>query len=233
MILLKRHTYILLITLILQSCSSGSEDIVDGGGDSVDKTPTLIFPLNDSECFQGTIISDTRSDVLFEWNGTESASSYILTLTNLNTNKESGITSTETSKKVTLERGVPYSWYVIAIGERFSDQTKSSEWKFYNAGVGIQNYAPFPAEATFPIMGSTVQSNFNLTWNSSDLDGDSLSYEVFLDTNEAPTTSIASVTANEYWVSSLSSGTIYYWKIITKDSYGNESTSPIFDFRTQ
>ncbi|MDG1805497.1 hypothetical protein [Flavicella sp.] len=233
MILLKRLTYILLVTFIIQSCSSGSEDIDDGSGNSVEQTPTLIFPLNDSECFQGTIISDTRSDVLFEWNGTASASSYILTLTNLNTNKESGITSTETSKKVTLERGVPYSWYVIAIGERFSDQTKSSEWKFYNAGLGTQNYAPFPAEATYPIMGSTAPTNFNLTWNSSDLDGDNLSYEIFMDTNASPTTSIASVTVNEYWISSLSSDTIYYWKIITKDSYGNESTSPIFDFRTQ
>lgn len=224
--------YILFISISFAGCSSSDAEGENGSNDNEAK-PTLVFPLENSECFEGTIISDTRSEVTFEWNGTAAAKSYILTLKNLDTDKEVAFNATTTSKGITIERGVPYSWYVIAIGERFSDQTRSTVWKFYNAGSGVQNYAPFPADPIYPTMGSKTPRSFLLTWDATDIDNDIVEYDVYLATSNPPTSKVTTTEATEFATGTLDEDTVYYWKVVTKDSHGNQSVSPVFDFKTE
>ena len=73
----------LSLILLGASCSSdenGSEI------DSVDPPTqaTLLFPENNTECNEGAVISETETEVLFQWEEATNASSYILEITNLN-----------------------------------------------------------------------------------------------------------------------------------------------------
>lgn len=229
-----KSLFIATFIVAIYSCSGGSsESIDDNGSGNEDKTPTLIFPLHNSECFEGTIISETISEVKFEWNTTSSAKSYILSLENLNTGKKSGFSSETGSKTVSIERGVSYSWNVTAIGDRFSDQYESATWNFYNAGLGTQNHAPFPAEAIFPIMGSKTPRNLKLTWSATDLDNDIKEFTIYLDTQKTDLSLHSTTTSSEIALTNLEQDTVYYWYIVTKDNHGNLSTSPIFEFKTE
>ncbi|NNC35658.1 MAG: hypothetical protein HKO09_12340, partial [Croceitalea sp.] len=100
-------------------------------------------------------------------------------------------------------------------------------------GPGIENYAPFPAEAVSPSRGANIATTttVELAWSGSDVDDDIVSYEVFFGTDAATTNSIG-VTAEEALPNvEVTSGIIYYWLVITTDSAGNTSTSEVFEFR--
>ena len=75
--------YTLLICLNY-SCSKDNAD-----QKNINESPgmvTLIFPENNTECKEGTIISDTQSEVAFRWNPSKNADSYILEINNLDLN---------------------------------------------------------------------------------------------------------------------------------------------------
>ena len=68
-------------------------------------------------------------------------------ITNLNTStatNKNGVSSTSTT--ATLDKGVPYSWKVTSKNTTTTTTTPSDLWKFYLAGDGVVNYAPFPAD---------------------------------------------------------------------------------------
>lgn len=75
-----------------------------------------------------------------------------------------------------------------------------------------------------------------LTWETAtDPEGDDVSYQVYLDTNNPPRITIA----NDLGLSSfkleneLVPETTYYWKVVAKDSKGNTSESDIVSFTTR
>ncbi|WP_139955913.1 hypothetical protein [Flavicella sediminum] len=212
-----------------------------GGGDSVETDPInndpeealLVRPLKDAVCNEGTIISETQSDVTFEWNATENTDSYILEVTNLMTNSLNSYNASATNKVVTLQRGVSYAWKVYSKSNTNTSVGESETWDFYNAGLGIENYAPFPAKVVSPTMGGLSGVTTLLKWEASDLDNDVLEYGVYLDTANPPVTKLGMTSSQQFNVSYLTEDMVYYWRIVTKDNHGNESVSPVFDFRTQ
>lgn len=228
--------YIIPFT-ILMSC---------GGGGSGDETPivpppdpvpaplkaTLVFPENNKECTEGIVENDTQSTVNFQWNNSENTDSYEVNLKNLNTNNSVRIPSNSNAALITLSRGVPYEWFITSKANGTISTAQSDVWKFYNQGPGIENYAPFPAEAVFPKRGANLASTNTVTlqWNGSDIDDDIVSYKILFDTVETPVTELGSVTDN-FIDATVSSGTTYYWQVITIDSQGNSSNSEIFSFR--
>jgi len=76
----------------------------------------------------------------------------------------------------------------------------------------------------------------SLQWEASqDRDsGDTLSYKVFLGLDPDPTEVIVMSTNNLTidLPTNLTAATIYYWKVTTNDSFGNEIESQIFSFST-
>lgn len=225
-----------LCLVSLVGCSSGGDD--DGGGTAppVVENPEaakLISPIKDAECNQGNIISDTESKVTFEWNASKNTDEYTLVIKNLLDKSTRNIKVTATKKEENLLRGVPYSWHVVSKSKSVSKTATSETWKLYNAGVGVENYAPFPAELVSPTMGGLTKQTVSLSWNGSDIDNDIESYDVYLGTNNPPTTLHTNTTTTAVNDIALSADTVYYWKVITKDSEGNNSESPIFEFRTE
>jgi len=229
---------IICFSILALACSSSD----DGGGDPDPNPPVtidppeaaaLVFPEQDSECTEGSNFTPTQSDVPFDWNDAANTTSYELVLKNLDTQTTTEHTSSTSQITLTIERGTPYSWYVISRNDG-NTTAQSSTWKFYNAGESVTSYAPFPAELVGPAMGSTLPSTATsalLRWTGSDVDDDIENYDVLFGTVNPPTVVVASdVTDSEYSVN-VASGNTYYWQIITNDSEGNNSASEVFQFR--
>jgi len=226
--------------VLLFSCGDGGDDTEPTPPETPEPTvvspsaTTLIFPNDNTECNTGVIINENQSNVTFEWNASENTDSYEINIRNLNTSNVSKTASTTTTATISIARGTPFAWFVISKANGTTDTATSPEWQFYNEGPGITNYAPFPAEAISPARGeniTTSSTTINLEWSASDVDEDILNYEVFFDTSENPTTSLGVVNETTIPVA-VTQGTIYRWKIITRDGTNNTSTSEIFDFKT-
>ncbi len=230
-----RKSAILLLLLLIWACGGGSEN---GGNPDPDPDPvpapsaaTLVFPEDDSECTEGEIVSDLQSRVPFQWNASQNTDSYEVNLTNLETNTTARINSNAPEVEILIFRGVPYEWYVISRATGTSQTATSPTWRFFNAGAGVSNYAPFPAEAVNPPRGAALDQAGALTleWSASDVDNDLAGYEVYL--GESPDSlTLLEATAQTSADTTVQAGTAYYWRVVCIDSQGNRTDSELFEF---
>lgn len=234
---MKKIIYIFCIVSLCYNCG-GSDDLNTGEetenpvGDGNTETPlrvNLQFPHKNELCNLGANMTPTQSTVFFEWEASTIAESYTIFITNLVDGSKIEDQTSEDKIGIVLDRATPYSWYVES---KAGSQTAESEtWKFYNAGLGVETYAPFPAVLDAPAMASIVNAgSVNLQWTGSDVDNDIAGYDVYLGTNNNPDIFASDVINSQLDVTVIS-GTIYYWKIVTRDSNENTSESGIFQFR--
>ena len=214
-----------------------------GGGKSADKgeTPvpvpgksTLVSPAQNELCTQGTVISATQSTVTLKWSAATNTDNYEIDLKNLDDGTTISQTTVNTQLDVTLNRNAPYSWSVVSKSKN-PVTVQSDVWKFYNSGLSVVSYAPFPAEIVTPAMKQTVtvtNSKITLVWNGSDVDNDIVNYDVYL--SDSPTPGLLQNNVGESTLKdvAVSAGKIYYWKIVTRDSKGNTSDSGVYQFTT-
>ena len=230
-------TAFLSLVLMGTSCSKGD----DGGGTTPPPTTeiavpgkaTLLTPANNKTCEQ----VNSSGEVLFSWEAASDTDSYDLKIVNLKTN---GVTNrnnlTGTDKGVPLLKGVPYSWQITSKNSG-TKITFSDTWKFYLAGDGIANYAPFPATAEAPVPGSTVAAvdgQVTISWTGSDPDDDALSYTLYVDTvdgQQEPAAELQDLSEASAAVA-VESGAVYYWRVVTSDGV-NSSSSLVYSFRVE
>ena len=229
------------------SCGSSGGDDGDGsgggGGGNVVNPPgksSLTAPANNKTCETGTSVSDTKSEVTFTWGVSSATNTYDLKVTNLDTSVITNKTAlTSTSTKVTLDKGVPYSWNITSKSTASTTSTASDTWKFYLAGTGIVNYAPFPADLKTPASGSTVtrdgDGKVTFTWDGSDPDtGDTLTYTLYVDTTDGKQTPPSAQTdlSVKTLAVALEAATTYYWRVKISDG-ANASYSLVYPFKTE
>lgn len=228
----------LIFTLIIVfNCSSGGDD--DSGPVTpppVVQDPTaavLTFPDNNKECTTGIDVNVTQSSVTFTWNASANTNSYDIVIKNLDTNNILTFSSSTNEKAITIFKATPYSWYVVSKSTTTTETAQSATWKFYNAGDGVQSYAPFPAELVTPTMGANLNgiTNITLEWSGSDVDNDISGYDIYIDTATPPTTQLGSNQIETTIDTAVTAGNVYYWRVVTTDSEGNNSESEIFSFR--
>lgn len=219
----------------LTGCPGGKDnpddDILnDGDPGSV----ALVFPENNAECTEGRSVSTAESTITFLWQAGTNVDSYEVNVRNLDTNSSNTTNANTNEVALTLLKNTPYEWFVVSRNNGSVVAPSSAKWRFYNAGDGVENYAPFPAEAANPARGQTINatSTVTLEWSGNDVDNDIEDYEVFFGTSNDPTTSIAN-TRQSSTTANVSSGQTYYWRVLTKDAAGNTSQSEVFDFRVQ
>jgi hypothetical protein len=246
---LKNILYITFTFFLLLIVSCGGSDSEGGsdddnpmsGNDDPDPIPEpsaaiLVFPENNSECNTGIIDAndETVSTVTFEWNESQNTDNYAITVTNINTGASASANSTTNTVDITINRGAPYEWFVTSEANGTTTTANSETFVFYNEGPGVENYAPFPAVAINPSRGANLNGDITsvtLEWEASDIDNDITEFEVFFGTDENPTALIGTPTENSLPNVAVSSGTTYYWRVITNDEFGNSSSSEIFQFR--
>ena len=239
---MKKLIYLFII-LFISSCGGDGGGSGDGGGDPPLPQPpgdvTLTAPSNGEVCETGTSTSDTKSNVDFSWQASSNTSSYDLQVTNLNSSavvNKTGLTTINTT--VELDKGQPYIWKVISKNTTTTQTGTSTSWKFYLAGPGIKNYAPFPADLKSPSSGSTVSRSSDgkvtFSWEGSDPDqGDELKYTLYVDKTDgkqSPSNELTNITSKTVDVS-LDGDSTYYWRVKTSDGT-NSSFSIIYSFKT-
>ena len=240
---MKRLLFLFLI-IFFTSCS-GSDSSDDGGNNSDTpqaKAPgnvTLKSPANGKVCETGTSVSNLKSTVDFSWEASSNTDTYDLQVTNINTASvinKTGLSTINTT--IELDKGQPYIWNVISRSSSSSQNGISPSWKFYLAGTGIKNYAPFPADLKSPSSGSTVSRSSDgkvtFTWEGSDPDqGDELKYTLYVDKTDGkqtPSSELTNLSAKTVDVA-LDAGSTYYWRVKTSDGT-NSSYSTVYSFKT-
>ena len=105
----------------------------------------------------------------------------------------------------------------------------------YNAGIGTNSYAPFPAELVYPPDGGVIEYGadaLEVRWIGNDVDNDIMEYELFFGTQETFKYPILTTTDTSFWFwnSEHTVGTRFYWKVKIIDSEGNSSVSSLNSF---
>ncbi|RFN58913.1 fibronectin type III domain-containing protein [Marixanthomonas ophiurae] len=88
---------------------------------------------------------------------------------------------------------------------------------------------------TVPDGSTDVDLNPTFSWEPAiDPDGDAVSYDVYLDTENPPTTAVASNLSDITYIpqDNLNSGDTYYWAVVAKDGNQGETLSNVASFTT-
>ncbi len=239
-IIIKKFSLILLVGIMATACGGGGDapgenpDPDPGSENNAPTTPVLGAPANNLLCIDNTLE--------FTWDASSDADGDAIKYTievSLNvdfTQVTHSINNiTDTKRTIDLEKDKAYYWRVRANDSKNAASEFSSVFQFYTEGFGEENHLPFAPSLFKPNLGGTVQGNsVSLMWGATDVDGDSLTFDIYLDTNMSPTTLIVNNhPGKDYAVSSLAAGTTYYWKIVAKDGRGGETVGQIWSFTTQ
>lgn len=232
---IKTITYILCLVLMSQACSNPSDGTPEngsgnGGNQDAPNGVSLVFPVADALCNEGTNLTPTESTVFFEWQPNTNAESYTLTIENLDSGTITQHDTEEFIFPVTIQRAVAFRWFVEYVHQ--NEIKQSAIWNFYNAGPGVQSYAPFPADIISPSMAQNISATnlVTLEWIGSDVDNDIVSYDVYFGTEISPSLNASAVPGNQLAVSVVSNN-IYYWNVVTTDAAGNTSESGVHQFK--
>ena len=226
---------VFVANILIFSCSSNNEESKSPTYETTPGQAALVVPSNNEQCEVGEVKGDIAT-VSFTWDASEATEKYDLEIINLETNEITRrLNLPDEPKTVRLSRGYPYSWKITSknSGEVTTD---SQVWKFYVAGDGETNSAPFPASLLSPSSGaivSPINNMVTLEWDGADPDNDNISYTVFVDTidgKQDPPEEWQDITNNSINIS-VNPGTIYYWHIETSDG-ANTSVSKIYTFKT-
>lgn len=228
----KFKTIALLYIGVFSIISCSSEESNVSSIDLNPEAPKLISPANNSECFDGNIINDLETNILFDWSEASNTSSYILVINSLSSGEKREIKTQNHELNIRLKRGTPYSWQVKSILDERNGSAESETWKFYTEGLPNSNHPPFPASFKSPTNGSNIDSGvILLEWNALDIDNDIDYFEVFMGNSTSSLMKIGQTSSMNFEVSVISDE-VYYWMISTFDEQGNSSDSQVFEFQT-
>jgi len=149
--------------------------------------------------------------------------------TNSNPPKVSTGQSGKSLNRTNLSYGTTYYWKIVAKDNKGAT-TEGSEWKFTTQSNREPNTPSNPS----PSNNATNQPlTVTLSWNCSDPDGDALTYDVYFGTSSNPTTEISNNQSGKtFSKNNLSAGTMYFWKVVAKDSKGATTEGPVWKFTT-
>lgn len=195
----------------------------------------LIFPDHNSECTTGVSLGPETSQVEFRWSPSNNTESYELRVTNTTTGTVQTIVSSTTSAVLPLAKGEQFSWLVRSRNNQVERTVSSTVWNFYNSGSRT-TFAPFPATIISPASSENVFRDINnevtLSWLASDLDNDIVNYEIYFSVETSPTDVVQTLsTGTTSLKMTVTSNTVYYWKIVVIDAEGNRSDSGIYNFK--
>ncbi len=240
---MKKFLFATVITALMFACGGGGSDAPNPGPDpdpdpgptsnNAPTTPVLSAPENNLLCID--------NNLEFSWSASTDADEDAIKYTiEVSLNAEfTQITHsvnnlTTTSRTILLERDKAYYWRVKANDSKNASSDFSSVFQLYTEGFGEENHLPFAPLLLKPEMNGTVQgTSASLMWGATDVDGDSLTFDIYLDTNPSPTTLVVSDhPSKDYVASSLTAATTYYWKVVAKDGKGGITIGQVWSLTT-
>ena len=200
----------------------------------VPSIPLLIAPENNNTCTTEEPIDDKTSNVTFLWRKSNNTTSYELIVegAGVDQNFKSSNTINSNTFTMILDRGLPYSWWVISKSSNSEKTAKSAVWTFYLEGKPNESHVPFPASLNFPENNSTVNAEneieITFQWEGLDLDDDIVSFDFLLGTSKDDLDTIENGISQPQLKLKLETDKVYFWQIYTTDSIGHISKSDIF-----
>jgi hypothetical protein len=206
---------ILMAIFALQSCTKEAT------------TPISIFkaavPGNPTPAVAGVVPLSGTSYTL-KWVGTTATTWDVYVGTSSSPDlAKAGVTGN--TYTFTAAAGGHFYWFVETVDANKVRST-SPTWNFYI------NSGPTTPILTAPAANAVKVSVLGtLTWTATDAEGDALTYDVFLGTTATPGLVAANLTSATY-SPAMVANTLYYWKVVVKDSHGATATSAVGSFTT-
>ena len=232
----KAYLYLIVVLgLIMISCGGGDEqdEVEQPVENTAPSVPTQVYPLNNTICID--------NNVVFEWNAStdQEGNSITYKIEVAENNSFSPVAFTATSfsesKLISLAKGKAYYWRIKAIDNRSAESAYSSVSQFLTEGDGVSNHLPFAPSLLSPALNSEIDgTSAALSWSASDVDNDPLTFDVYLDTNQDPTTKVSeNQTETTFNATGLTASSTYYFKVVVKDDKGGVSIGQIWSFTTK
>lgn len=206
-----------------------SPDPIRGAENQAPGIPELIFPEKDQLCL--------GSELIFDWtNATDPEGNVLTYQLQISTNRAftnmvEDLTVSNTKVELVMEKGHDYYWRVLAIDESNEKGEFSPSRAFYVEGEANSNYIPFIPALIAPQHNSDISPNdVVLQWESSDLDDDRLSYDIYLGTIENPELYEVGQWQNSLEVN-LEPNQNYFWKVLVSDG-SSKSIGGVWKFKT-
>ena len=119
-------------------------------------------------------------------------------------------------------------WVVLTAYDDVSNDKDSLE-----IVVGIFNDPPVPPVNPSPENNTDSVSIYtDLTWECSDPDGDTLTYDVYFENSSTPQMQVSGMSGTTYHPGVLQVSATYYWLIVAHDGHGHSATSEVWKFTT-
>ena len=229
---MKNLIYVAVISISLWSCGGGGDEPTPPPVNTAPTVPTLTYPTNNLLCIDNVLN--------FQWSastdGQGDAITYQIQVAKdiLFAQIAHSLTSTTTSKSITLEKGIAYYWRVKATDSKSAASNYSATFSFYTEGVGVTNHLPFSPVLVSPALNSVqTTATVNLQWTASDVDAsDTLTYDVYFGTASPPTVVTSANQSAATLTKTVSASTTYYWKVVVKDSKGGQTIGQVWSFTT-
>jgi hypothetical protein len=119
-----------------------------------------------------------------------------------------------------------YRWYVIA-RDSVGGRTVGNLWYFTTSPIG--NYPPTVPSNPFPLDGQITSKNPLLTWNSTDPDGQPLTFNISLGTTNPPP-HVATTTSPAFLPGTLVVDARYFWQVTVSDGTWPPASGPVWSF---
>ncbi len=129
-----------------------------------------------------------------------------------------------------LDFNTAYYWRIVA-RDPLSQETSGPVWSFVTRPV---NFPPnVPGLVSPPSPSNTQPLNVSLNWSASDVDSDTLVFDVYFGTSLSPPLVASNLSVTTHVPGGLAFATTYYWRIVVHDEHGGETSGPTWTFTTR
>ena len=230
---MKKYLYLILVVNFLIACGESGDDlesiaVVENKTPSI---PVLMAPVNNLLCTDNTVTFNWGSSLDLDGDTInytmQIATDNLFLQIVLDTNIK------ETKTTFTLDKGKAYYWRVKATDSKNESSSFSSIFQFYTEGIASENHSPFSPGLVSPKLSSVVQTTTaTLEWTASDVDNDTLVYDIFFGTQNPPLQKFSANQSETILNVEVASSKEYFWKVVVKDSKGAQSIGQVWNFKT-
>lgn len=233
---MKKVYFIVFIGLVM-SCGGGGDDLepipTPPKENKAPSIPSQVYPTSNTLCIDNV--------VKFEWNvSTDPENNGISYKIEISENSSYSTLayneiSNSNSKIISLPKGNAYYWRVKAVDSKNAESGYSSSSQFLIEGEGQTNNLPFAPELVAPLNNTEIDGlSTTLSWTASDVDNNELTFDVYLDTNNNPTTKVSeNQNTTTYSAVNLTAASTYYFKVVVKDGHGGVTVGQTWSFKTK
>ena len=196
-----------------------------------DEEPENLNPAAPVLSSPGHNSKDVKVDVTLSWQASldpdgDKVKYNVFLDTNTSPGQAASMGQTTTTFNIILNANTTYYWKVEA-DDGNNGKASSGIWSFTTI-----NNAPEAFNLIFPsISQDCVPLESKLVWgSSSDSDGEEISYDVYLGTDQPPTNIVSASQSDTIFQLSLAERTTYYWKVIAKNESGQTKESAAWYF---